>query len=425
MLRFKRRALMAMGIVGFVGMVRVLVALDVVPYAFAFPLPQFPTNSVTIVSDPPPPDLPGQFSEVTLLQDNLLDPGGSTAWRSANFDDSGWLASYPVVTQPAWGPPLGGMAPPADFIWGGSPGAAVGDRFNIPTSPGPPQFLFLRKNFCIPINASRTSIAAVTPLRLQVATDRSFPLTSASVYYNNATIATGLSGFEDGTFYSLGLAPALVNGARRVGRNTLAMRVRDDLSDTSAGVAYHLQFNYAIDNSAITVNSTPPSPSVAGTTVVFNQSNNGLSGDGPFTFGWDFGDGTTSTDPAPSKVYSAPGTYRVTLVMTDSLGCPSAPVSVQYVVRALAPTPEPPSDSEPDAPPPPPPTNTPVPSPTVTPTPTPEILTMAMLPETGSLDQSPFHILPFSNLHPFLMAGGILLLIAAYFLLRRYTDLSH
>ena len=45
----------------------------------ALPLPQFPTNSVTVVSDPPPPDLPGQFSEATWLQGNPLDP--SPAWR--------------------------------------------------------------------------------------------------------------------------------------------------------------------------------------------------------------------------------------------------------------------------------------------------------------------------------------------------------
>lgn len=38
---------------------------------------------------------------------------------------------------------------------------------------------------------------------------------------------------------------------------------------------------------------------------------------------WDFGDGGTSTDEAPSHTYSAPGTYRVTLRVTNNYGCAS------------------------------------------------------------------------------------------------------
>ena len=42
------------------------IALEV---ASASPVRQFPINSVTIISDPPPPDEPGQFSEATLLRE--------------------------------------------------------------------------------------------------------------------------------------------------------------------------------------------------------------------------------------------------------------------------------------------------------------------------------------------------------------------
>jgi PKD repeat protein len=38
------------------------------------------------------------------------------------------------------------------------------------------------------------------------------------------------------------------------------------------------------------------------------------------TYGWDFGDGTTSTVANPSKVYSAPGTYTVVLTVTGPGG---------------------------------------------------------------------------------------------------------
>lgn len=36
---------------------------------------------------------------------------------------------------------------------------------------------------------------------------------------------------------------------------------------------------------------------------------------------WDFGDGTTSTDPAPVHIYTTQGTYKVSLTITNSAGC--------------------------------------------------------------------------------------------------------
>lgn len=44
--------------------------------------------------------------------------------------------------------------------------------------------------------------------------------------------------------------------------------------------------------------------------------------DSSFTYLWDFGDSTTSTDMYPVHAYAAPGTYNVTLHITDALGCP-------------------------------------------------------------------------------------------------------
>ena len=38
-------------------------------------------------------------------------------------------------------------------------------------------------------------------------------------------------------------------------------------------------------------------------------------------FTWDFGDGTTSTNPMPTHLYSTPGTYSIHLTATDSLTC--------------------------------------------------------------------------------------------------------
>ena len=41
---------------------------------------------------------------------------------------------------------------------------------------------------------------------------------------------------------------------------------------------------------------------------------------GPFTFKWDFGDGTTSTEQNPAHVYEKIGEYTATLTVTDSKG---------------------------------------------------------------------------------------------------------
>ncbi|MFQ6101554.1 MAG: PKD domain-containing protein [Anaerolineae bacterium] len=408
MMRFRQRLLAAVKVAILIGTAAVAMSVVVLPPASASPLHQ--SGTVTVVSGPPPPGQPGH-SEATRLQDNLLDPG---LWRSPDFDDSGWDPSYPVVRQPGWGTPVGD-----DFIWGGSPGAGPdGDgRYNIPSSPDP-QFLFLRKNFCVPINASADSVAVINPLRLQVAATPG----GASVYYNSAPIATNLPGREDGFVYDVNLDATLVANSRRVGRNTLAMRVRDDVDDASAAVAYRLQFNYTIDGNALTLNANPPSGSAgAGVPIAFSQSNTGLSGDTPYTFEWDFGDGTASTDSGPSKVYAAPGTYTVTLTMSDRFGCPSSPVSMQYVV--LEPTPTPTNTPTPTStptptdtpasppPPPPPPADTPVPSPTPALTPTPTV--PLLLPETGDADR------PARVGFALPIAGGVLLIVA-YLLLHHH-----
>jgi PKD repeat protein len=383
---FKSRSLIGIGIIVGIGVVIALV-LELDSLVSASPLPQFPINSVRVISDPPPADLPGQFSERTVLQNHGGDPHPN--WRLEDFDDSGWQPSYPVVTQPAWGLPVD-ATPPTDFIWGGPPGAGpFAGRYNIPNT-GANQYLFIRKNFCIPINADLTSVSVVNPASFQIATTTVAPPPppvlpppgSATITFNGANVVTGLAGDESGAHYSLNLAVP-VAAARQLGRNTLALRVRDDEVDNRAGVAYNLDFNYTIDPTALTLNSNPASPGQVNTAVTFSQNNTGLSNDGPYTFAWDFGDGTTSTAAAPTKVYNTPGTYVVRLTMTDRFGCPSAPVSLIYEVLAPPPPPAADDDDDDDEAPIP----TPLPSPTSTPSPSPTPEGPRYLPETGVLDQ--------------------------------------
>ncbi|MBL4862803.1 MAG: gliding motility-associated C-terminal domain-containing protein [Crocinitomicaceae bacterium] len=61
--------------------------------------------------------------------------------------------------------------------------------------------------------------------------------------------------------------------------------------------------------------------------VIFN--NNSANGN---AFFWDFGDNTTSTDVNPTHFYAGPGTYTVTLVVTDTNGCFSAD-SIEFIIN--------------------------------------------------------------------------------------------
>ncbi|MEQ1916768.1 MAG: PKD domain-containing protein, partial [Gallionella sp.] len=83
----------------------------------------------------------------------------------------------------------------------------------------------------------------------------------------------------------------------------------------------------------ITVN-TPPAPVASFTPDV-------TSGDAPLTvnftdnstntptaWAWDFGDGTTSTDQNPSNVFTTPGTYNVTLTVTNDNGTDTYSVTI-------------------------------------------------------------------------------------------------
>jgi gliding motility-associated-like protein len=48
---------------------------------------------------------------------------------------------------------------------------------------------------------------------------------------------------------------------------------------------------------------------------------NTSTGSGTLNYLWDFGDGTTATTQNPTHVYTAPGSYSVTLTTTSSIGC--------------------------------------------------------------------------------------------------------
>ncbi len=69
-----------------------------------------------------------------------------------------------------------------------------------------------------------------------------------------------------------------------------------------------------------TVSICDPDPSVR-----FSAN---VRGDAPLSYSWDFGDGTTSSDPNPSHTYPNTGTYPVTLTLTNSAGSDSRTMTI-------------------------------------------------------------------------------------------------
>ncbi|MGC5224154.1 PKD domain-containing protein [Micromonospora sp. DT81.3] len=94
-------------------------------------------------------------------------------------------------------------------------------------------------------------------------------------------------------------------------------------------------------SSTQTVTATPPhqapiaafTPTVAGLTAAFDASASTASGAASITgHSWDFGDGGTSAEAAPSHTYAAAGTYTTTLTVTDNLGFSSTVATSEVTV---------------------------------------------------------------------------------------------
>src|SRR5581483_8567109 len=83
----------------------------------------------------------------------------------------------------------------------------------------------------------------------------------------------------------------------------------------------------------VTVPATPPAPDVppnavdSGSCVELGCTFDGTASNDPdgsvTAYHWDFGDGTTSTAPAPTHAYATAGAYTYGLTVTDDRGVSS------------------------------------------------------------------------------------------------------
>jgi len=272
-----------------------------------------------------------QLPDRTLLRAAPL-PLPDPNWDSAYFDDSGWVNAFPVVRRAPWNSDGGGsidqiVQAGADHVWGGAPSGPFepddGGAINwpprttaegMPISAQTPQTLFLRKTFCVALDADVSAIGS-SALELMLATD--FGPTAGAAFFNEWPVNTNLPG--DGQVHTYGLTGA----PYQRGQNTLALWAQDNRGDNAAAVLYRFTVNYDIAPDALTVSG--PADAHVGQSVTFNAAHDGLSGRS-LTFRWAMGDGAVLDTGATSSVnyaYPAAGSYTGVLTVTESglLGC--------------------------------------------------------------------------------------------------------
>ncbi len=119
--------------------------------------------------------------------------------------------------------------------------------------------------------------------------------------------------FNDGSAGSTGQNPSHVYQAPGVYTALFTVTDADGDEDT-ASVDVAVQDN-TVPQVALVVT---PSTGYAPLTAQFSPGASG--GDLPLVYQWGFGDGDTSTQPTPSHVYATPGTFTVSLKVTDANG---------------------------------------------------------------------------------------------------------
>jgi PKD repeat protein len=111
---------------------------------------------------------------------------------------------------------------------------------------------------------------------------------------------------------------------------TVSLTATDSLSSTDTDT--HLQI--VITQPLSVTTSVSRTSGYAPFTAYFTSSIAG--GTGPYTYLWDFGDGSTSALGSPSHVYDNPGYYTVKLTVTDSC-VPSASASDDHINLGIYP----------------------------------------------------------------------------------------
>jgi PKD repeat protein len=148
----------------------------------------------------------------------------------------------------------------------------------------------------------------------------------------------------------------------------VTVTVTDDL-----GVRTTKTVQVTVDAAPTPAFTASSNPVTAGSAVGFNAGGSTDSVGAIVSYTWNFGDDNTASGAAPSHVYTSPGTYTVSLTVTNDAGQSATKTGTIAVDSASSPappvtTPAPPAPAPPSpAPAPPSPAPTPAPVPTPTP----------------------------------------------------------
>jgi PKD repeat protein len=168
--------------------------------------------------------------------------------------------------------------------------------------------------------------------------------TGGPVYFDGSGSTPGVGSIEsygwdrngDGTVDLSGTTPTLTRRYNTVGTYTVGLTVTDGGGGTSTAtrqvtVAQNHAPSAVIANGG-TINTSE------GATIAFSSAGSGDADAGQdVMYRWNFGDGTGSIQPNPSKRYGDNGTYTVTLTLTDASGAVSTATSTVQATN-VAPT---------------------------------------------------------------------------------------
>jgi PKD repeat protein len=121
--------------------------------------------------------------------------------------------------------------------------------------------------------------------------------------------------FGDGSGAS---GPSVTHSYPSAGAYTVSLRVTDDAGRVSAVASQVVNVGQNLPTASFTFSPTSP---VATQPVSFNGSQSrAANGRTIASYSWDFGDGTSGNGVQTTHAYVIPGTYTVTLTVTDDVG---------------------------------------------------------------------------------------------------------
>jgi PKD repeat protein len=124
------------------------------------------------------------------------------------------------------------------------------------------------------------------------------------------------------------------------GSFTVTLMVTDNAgaSDTDTTTA-----TIGVGNLPPTADANGPYSGTVNVAVLFDGAGSSDPENGPLTYAWDFGDGSSGTGTNPTHSYSAVGTYNVTLTVSDNAGATDSDMTTASITTI---TPPPPGDDD-------------------------------------------------------------------------------